>query len=80
MEQTIFWHLQRESTQTRAEISYYANGSESDFILQQQNHTTLLQVCYSIDAPETRSRETKGILTAAVQKKQKWIWMDSKCE
>lgn len=64
MEQVVFWHLQRESIRTRSELSYYANGSECDFVAQQQDQTTLLQVCYSMEDAETRSREIKGLLTA----------------
>ena len=48
---------------TGKEICYYHNGVEVDFLLWEDGHA--LQVCYSMQQPETRSREINALVTLA---------------
>lgn len=66
LESSVFTELQRR----RAEIAYVktASGFEVDFLARYPDGTEeLIQVCASIDDPDTRSREIRAIQEAALE-------------
>lgn len=66
LESVVFTELQRR----RAEIAYVktANGFEVDFLARYPDGTEeLIQVCTSVDDPETRNREVRALQDAAAE-------------
>jgi len=65
LENTVYWHLCRKKLPSQ-KITYYSDGSECDFLVQDENGvSSLVQSCWSIDEKETRSREIKGLVAAS---------------
>lgn len=68
LENLVFLHLRR----TGAIIEYFQGGKgiETDFVVRDPMSgavTQLIQACWSLDAPETRQRELRGLHAAMVE-------------
>ena len=61
MEQIVFWKLMRMKS-SRAELFFYKNSYECDFLIQDQNSFAAFQVCHNLEEPETKQREIKGLV------------------
>jgi len=46
------------------EVYYFKNNVECDFIIQEKNKFTPVQVCFSLQNTDTKKREIKGLLSA----------------
>lgn len=65
LENAVFMHLRRHCTPAHR-ISYFLESAECDFVVQQNERITqLVQVCWSLDNPETRTRELRGLAEAS---------------
>ena len=65
LENAVFLHLRRYSDPS-VKITYFAENYECDFVLQRYEAIELLvQVCWTLDDPDTLSRELRGLKTAA---------------
>ncbi len=65
LENLVFLHLRRQFPFGRG-LYFYSGRKECDFILTQNDVATqLIQVCYTIDNPDTLKRELHGLLEAA---------------
>ncbi len=65
LENSVFLHLRRY-LDPWSKISYFNEGVECDFVVQQDEHIQkLIQVCWSLSDPDTRQREIRGIKTAS---------------
>jgi len=65
LENAVFLHLRRHIDPMQ-KITYFNEGYECDFVVQRDEHIeSLIQVCWSISERETRSRELRGLKTAA---------------
>lgn len=63
MEQVVYWHFMRTKDR-QAELFYFKNGYECDFVVQNRSGFNAYQVCHSLEDPDTRQRELKGLLRA----------------
>ena len=61
MEQIVYWKLMRMKS-SRAELFFYKNSYECDFLIQDQNSFAAFQVCHNLEEPETKQREIKGLV------------------
>ncbi len=62
LEQIIFWELKRRLSELDS-LFYYRDNVECDFIIQRDEAIiAAIQVCYSLDDPDTKKREIKGLL------------------
>lgn len=65
LENAVFLHLRRHLSPMQ-KITYFNEDVECDFVVQCEEHIEqLIQVCWSIAEPSTRSRELRGLKTAA---------------
>lgn len=61
LENVVFIELKRRGH----EVYYFSGKNECDFLIRQGTQiTNAIQVCYSFDTPETKTRELNGILEA----------------
>lgn len=60
--ETLLLHLKR-TIQPFERVSYYLGKTECDFVLQREDTVAeLIQVCWDMSSPETRSREVAGLV------------------
>ena len=65
LENTVLLHLKR-TMQPFEKVSYYLGKTECDFVLQREDAVSeLIQVCWDMSSPETRSREVAGLVEAS---------------
>ncbi len=61
LENIVFVELKRRGH----EVYYYSGKNECDFLIRQGTQiTSAIQVCYSFETPETKSREINGLMEA----------------
>ncbi len=61
LENIVFLELKRQGQ----EIFYYSGKNECDFVIRQGTQiTNAIQVCFSFETPETKSREINGLMEA----------------
>lgn len=66
LENAVFLQLRRHLNPLH-KITYFGEECECDFVIQFDEHIdSLIQVCWSISDPDTRTRELRGIKTAAL--------------
>lgn len=65
LENAVFLHLRRH-VDPYYKISYFQEGYECDFAVQHEEEILMLiQVCWTLTDPNTRSRELRGLKTAS---------------
>ena len=63
--ETLLLHLKR-TMQPFEKVSYYLGKTKCDFVLQREDAVSeLIQVCWDMSSPETRSREVAGLVEAS---------------
>ncbi len=62
LEQMVYWELRRRNAEEA--LNYQRDKTECDFIIQNQDKTQAIQVCYDLQDNDTRKREIKGLLNA----------------